>query len=48
MKRPLYYLLCTVACMAMVITTMPMAAIAEATQPQVTAKQQAQALNSTN
>lgn len=42
MKRPLYYLLCAIACTSMVSTTMPMAAIAEATQPQATAEQQAQ------
>lgn len=43
MKRPLYYLLCAIACMSMVSATMPMAAIAEAMQPQETAGQQAQA-----
>ena len=43
MKRPLYYLLCAIACTSMVSTTMPMAAIAEAIQPQETAEQQAQA-----
>lgn len=43
MKRPLYYLLCAVACTSMVSATMPMAAIAEAIQPQATATQQAQA-----
>ena len=43
MKRPLYYLLCAIACTSMVSATMPMAAIAEATQPQVTAEQQEQA-----
>lgn len=43
MKRPLYYLLCAIACTSMVSATMPMAAIAEATQPQATAEQQAQA-----
>ena len=43
MKRPLYYLLCAIACTSMVSSTMPMAAIAEATQPQVTAEQQEQA-----
>lgn len=42
MKRPLYYLLCAIACASMVGTTMPMAAIAEAVQPQATAEQQAQ------
>lgn len=43
MKRPLYYLLCALACTSMVGATMPMAAIAEAIQPQATAEQQAQA-----
>lgn len=43
MKRPLYYLLCAIACTSMVSATMPMAAIAEAIQPQTTAGQQAQA-----
>lgn len=43
MKRPLYYLLCAIACTSMVGATMPMAAIAEAIQPQETAEQQAQA-----
>ena len=43
MKRPLYYLLCAIACTSMVGTTMPMAAIAEAMQPTATAEQQAQA-----
>lgn len=43
MKRPLYYLLCAIACASMVGATMPMAAIAEAMQPQETAEQQAQA-----
>lgn len=43
MKRPLYYLLCAIACMSMVSATMPMAAIAEAIQPQETAERQAQA-----
>lgn len=42
MKRPLYYLLCAIACTSMVSATMPMAAIAEAIQPQETAEQQAQ------
>lgn len=42
MKRPLYYLLCAIACASMVSATMPMAAIAEAVQPQETAEQQAQ------
>lgn len=43
MKRPLYYLFCAIACSSMVSATMPMAAIAEAIQPQATAEQQAQA-----
>lgn len=43
MKRPLYYLLCAIACTSMVSATIPMAAIAEAVQPQETAEQQAQA-----
>lgn len=43
MKRPLYYLLCAIACTSIVGATMPMAAIAEAIQPQETAEQQAQA-----
>ena len=43
MKRPLYYLLCAIACTSMVSSAMPMAAIAEAIQPQATAGQQAQA-----
>ena len=43
MKRPLYYLLCAIACTSMVSSTMPIAAIAEAIQPQETAEQQAQA-----
>lgn len=43
MKRPLYYLLCAIACTSMVGATMPMAAIAEAIQPQETAEQQTQA-----
>lgn len=43
MKRPLYYLLCAIACTSMVSATLPMAAIAEAIQPQTTAGQQAQA-----
>lgn len=47
MKRYLYYLLCAIACTSMVSATMPMAAIAEAMQPQETAEQQAQA-NATN
>lgn len=43
MKRPLYYLLCAIACTPMVSSTMPMATIAEAIQPRATAEQQAQA-----
>lgn len=43
MKRPLYYLLCAIACSSMVSATLPMAAIAEAMQPQETAEQQTQA-----
>ena len=43
MKRPLYYLLCAIACTSMVSTTMPMSAIAEAMQPRASAEQQAQA-----
>ena len=42
MKRPLYYLLCAIACTSMIGATLPMAAIAEAMQPQETAEQQAQ------
>lgn len=42
MKRPLYYLLCAIACTSMVSATMPMAAIADAIQPQSTAAQQTQ------
>ena len=43
MKRPLCYLFCAIACSSMVSATMPMAAIAEAIQPQAAAEQQAQA-----
>ena len=43
MKRPLYYLLCAIACTSMVSATLPMAAIAEAMQPRATAEQQSQA-----
>lgn len=43
MKRPLYFLLCAIACTSMVGATMPIAAIAEAIQPRPTAEQQAQA-----
>ena len=42
MKRPLYYLICAIACTSMIGATLPMAAIAEAMQPQETAEQQAQ------
>lgn len=41
MKRPLYYLLCAIACTSMVSATMPMEAIAEVMQPRATAEQQA-------
>ena len=43
MKRPLYYLLCAIACSSIVGATLPMPAIAEAIQPQATAEQQTQA-----
>ena len=43
MKRPLYFLLCAIACTSMVSAAMPMAAIAEAIQLQETAEQQAKA-----
>lgn len=43
MKRPLYYLICAIACTSMVGATMPMAAIAEAIQPRATVEQHAQA-----
>lgn len=43
MKRPLYYLLCAIACTSMVSATLPMPAIAEAIQPRATAEQQSQA-----
>lgn len=43
MKRPLYYLLCAIACTSMVSATLPMPAIAEAMQPRATAEQQTQA-----
>lgn len=43
MERPLYYLLCALACTSMVSSTLPMPAIAEAMQPRATAEQQAQA-----
>ncbi len=42
MKRPLYYLFCAIACTSMVSATMPMAAIADAIQPQSPAAQQTQ------
>ncbi len=42
MKRPLYYLLCAIACTSMASATMPTAAIAEAIQLPATADQQAQ------
>ena len=43
MKRPLYNLLCAIACTSMVSATLPMPAVAEAMQPRSTAEQQAQA-----
>lgn len=43
MKRPLYYLLCAIACSSIVGATLPMPVIAEAMQPRATAEQQAQA-----
>lgn len=43
MKRPLYYLLCAIACTSMVSAVLPMPAIAEAMQPRTTAGQQSQA-----
>lgn len=43
MKRPLYYLLCAIACSSVVSATLPTAAIAEAIKPQETAEPQAQA-----
>ena len=48
MKRPLYYLLCAIARTSMVSATLPMAAIANAIQPQETIGQQAQAVNNTS
>lgn len=48
MKRPLYYLLCAIACTSMVGATMPMAAIAEAMQPQASVEQQAQAADTSS
>ena len=48
MKRLLYYLICAIACTSMVGATLPMAAIAEAVQPQETAEQQAQAVRSSS
>lgn len=43
MKRPLYYLLCAIACTSMVNATLPMPAIAEAMQSRATTEQQTQA-----
>ena len=43
MKRPLYYLLCAIACTSMVSATLSMPAIAEAMQPRAAAEQQTQA-----
>lgn len=48
MKRPLYYLLCAIACASMVSATIPVAAIAEVIQPQTTAEQQAQATDTSS
>ena len=48
MKRPLYYLLCAITCTSMVGATMPMAAIAEAMQPQASVEQQAQAADTSS
>ena len=48
MKRPLYYLLCAISCTSMVSATMPMAATAEAIQPQETVGQQVKAVTNTN
>lgn len=48
MKRPLYYLLCAIACASMVSATIPVAAIAEVIQPQTTAEQQAQAADTSS
>lgn len=48
MKRPIYYLLCAIACSSMVSATMPTAAIAEAIQPQATVEQQAQAADTSS
>lgn len=48
MKRLLYYLICAIACTSVVGATLPMAAIAEAVQPQETAEQQAQAVRSSS
>ena len=48
MKRPLYYLLCAIACTSMVSATMPMAAIADAIQPQSPAAQQTQSDTATS
>lgn len=43
MNRPLYYLLCAIACTSLISATLPTPAIAEAMQPPATAEQQAQA-----
>lgn len=48
MKRPLYYLLCAIACTSMVSATLPTPAIAEAMQPPATAEQQAQAADTSS
>lgn len=48
MKRPLYYLLCAIACTSMVGATLHIPAIAEAMQPRATAEQQAQAAITSN
>lgn len=48
MKRPLYYPICAIACTSMVGATMPMAAIAEAMQPQASVEQQAQAADTSS
>lgn len=48
MKRLLYHPLCATARTSMVNVTIPMAAIAEAVQPQETAEQQAQAVRSSS
>lgn len=48
MKRPLYYLLCAIACTSMIGATMPMASIAEAMQPQASVEQQTQAADTSS